>query len=91
MRSPAAGAKIDADAEAVGEGLADSLDAGVGAKVPRPGEGEGTGALGSPAISAAAVVAHIEAATTLAAHVSATARRVEPTRPEPRVTGGPIY
>lgn len=75
-------AEAEAEAEAVGDGLAVSLEVGTGSKVPRPGDGEGTGALGSPAISAAAVVAHIEAATTLAAHVSAMARRVEP-----RVTG----
>ena len=55
-----------------------ALDTGVGSRVPRPGEAEGTGAAGSPAISAAAVVAHIDAATTAATQVSATVRRVEP-------------
>ena len=55
-----------------------ALDTGVGSRVPRPGEADGTGAAGSPAISAAAVVAHIDAATTAATQVSATVRRVEP-------------
>ena len=64
------------DGEALAADVA--LDTGVGSRVPRPGEAEGTGAAGSPAISAAAVVAHIDAATTAATQVSATVRRVEP-------------
>ena len=70
------------DGEALDSGVAlaigVALDTGVGSRVPRPGEAEGTGAAGSPAISAAAVVAHMDAATTAATLVSDTVRRVEP-------------
>lgn len=64
------------EGEALDAGVA--LETGVGSRVPRPGEADGTGAAGSPAISAAAVVAHMDAATTAATQVSDTVRRVEP-------------
>ena len=64
------------EGEALDAGVA--LETGVRSRVPRPGEADGTGAAGSPAMSAAAVEAHMDAATTAATQVSDTVRRVEP-------------